>query len=136
VRDLRASANRPRYLSLESTKTSWSDLLAEFDTLESLGYTRFKVVDQTRHRSGSFTTRSKRQLNFRFEDGASGPFGEHLAGRWLSKRGAILRYVPIFLLYKTFGDHNALINNLVQRFPGLRRLIPEAHWYDTHAMRG
>jgi len=135
VRDLSAIACRPRYLSLESSKTSWSDLLAEFDTLAQLGYTRFKVVDQTRHRSGTFRTRTDQALSHSFEDGASGPFGADLPGRWLSKWRAILRYVPIFLSYKTFGDENLWINRLVRRFPILHRVIPEAHWYDTHAMR-
>jgi FkbM family methyltransferase len=135
VRDLGAIACRPKYLSLESTKTSWSELVAEFDTLTRLGYKRFKVVDQTRHRTGVFKTRTDEALSHSFEDGASGPFGDDLPGRWLSKSRAILRYVPIFLAYKAFGDENLWINRLVRRFPVLRGVIPEAHWYDTHAMR-
>jgi len=134
VRDLGSVTCRPKYISLESTKTSWSDLLAEFETLSNLGYTRFKVVDQTRHGTGTFKTRLNQSLTHTFEEHSSGPFGDDVPGPWLSKRRAILRYIPIFLLYKTVGDDNIWLQRLLQRFPVLRRVVPAAHWYDTHAM--
>jgi hypothetical protein len=58
VRALEHSDVRPKYVSIESSKTSWRDLLDEFRTLEKLGYTTFQVVDQCTHRSGQFRTLS------------------------------------------------------------------------------
>ena len=39
--------DRSQRVSIESTKTSWPDMKREFALLRSLGYSRFKVVDQT-----------------------------------------------------------------------------------------
>jgi FkbM family methyltransferase len=133
---LKTSSCRPKFISLESTKTSWSDLLKEFDTFEALGYTKFKVVRQGRHKSGHFTAHDGRKFRYAFEPDASGPFGEDLGGRWIGRRQAILRYVPIFLVYKTIGDSTWLSR-------ALRRISGVGHglnfivgWYDTHAMLG
>lgn len=135
VNALEAMSSRPKYISLESTKTSWSDLLKEFDTFEALGYTKFKVVGQRRHRSGEFTGRDGRKVGHSFEKGATGPFGEGLGGRWLTKEQAIRRYIPIFILYKTLGD-NTVLSRLLSRIPlASRALGLIVGWYDTHAMR-
>jgi FkbM family methyltransferase len=125
---------RPKYISFESTKTSWSDLKKEFDELERLGYSKFKVIDQQKHTSGTYMTRSGKPLYHTFEGGSSGPFGENLGGIWLSKTQAILRYVPIFLLYKTIGD-NKVLGKIIAHLPILTRLVKLVSWYDTHAMR-
>jgi FkbM family methyltransferase len=125
---------RPTFISLESTKTSWSDLLNEFDTLETLGYTKFKVVRQGRHKSGHFTAQDGRKIRYAFEHGATGPFGEDLDGPWLTRRQAILRYVPIFRLYKTIGD-NGWLSRPLRRIPGVVHALNSiVVWYDTHAM--
>jgi FkbM family methyltransferase len=135
VSALAATECRPRYISLESTKTSWRELKAEFNTLEALGYTKFKVVRQGRHRSGAFTRVDGEKTSYAFGEDASGPFGKDLAGRWLTRRQAMLRYLPIFVSYKTLGDTTWL----ARRF-GHVRLVHRAlnflvGWYDTHAMR-
>jgi FkbM family methyltransferase len=135
VNALTATGCRPRYISLESTKTSWRELRAEFKTLQALGYTKFKVVRQGRHKSGEFTCVDGRTVSYSFDVDASGPFGDDLAGRWLTRRQALLRYLPIFFSYKTMGDTTAL----ARRF-GHVRLVHRVlnflvGWYDTHAMR-
>jgi FkbM family methyltransferase len=136
VNALFASRCRPKYISIESTKTSWLDLLQELKTLERLGFTRFKVVDQKSHGSGQFKDKDGNVLNYQFEQDASGPFGESLAGRWLTRRQAIRRYVPIFVLYKTVGD-NKLLAKILWRIPlARRRILGLVSWYDTHAMHG
>lgn len=137
VNALKAMTYRPKYISLESTMTSWSDLLNEFDTLESLGYTKFKLVNQKKHLDGNFRKRNGALIRHKFEEGASGPFGDNLDGAWLTKRQAIRAYVPIFALYKTVGVHS-LPSKVVKRTPVLRRLhwaFGYDSWYDTHAMR-
>lgn len=126
---------RPKYVSLESSKTSWFDLLNEFNTFERLGYTRFKVIDQQKHKKNdNFKTIDGNVINHTFVNGASGPFAENLKGEWLTKRQAILKYVPIFILYKTVGD-NTFLPRIIGRIPLLRRILGLVSWYDTHAMR-
>lgn len=137
---LRQFAEKPRYVSLESNKTSWHELQAEFALLRALGYRRFKVVSQegvprqscpNPPREGAFATH-------RFARGASGAFGEEAPGRWLSERQALARYRLIFLEYALFGDSGWLTERTLRR-PLLWRLIkylPRADWYDTHAALG
>ncbi len=132
---LKTISCRPKFISFESTKTSWSDLLKEFNTLAALGYTKFKVVRQGRHKSGHFTARDGRKIPYTFVLDASGPFGEDLDGPWLTRRQAILRYVPIFFLYKTIGENTWLLRP-VRRIPRVGYVLDFiAGWYDTHAMR-
>ena len=137
VTALKSADCRPTYLSVASSKTSWRDLLKEFDALESLGYTKFKVVNQGTHKSGQFTARNGRQVTHAFEAGASGPFGDDLTGEWLTRNRAIMRYVPIFMMYKTMGDNTFLDRHAstVRRIPILEGLIGRVSWYDTHATR-
>jgi FkbM family methyltransferase len=125
---------RPKYLSIESTKTSWMGLLNEFNSLERLGFTRFKVIDQQCHKDGYFKDRNGNAIDYVFEQGASGPFGESLDGTWLTKNQAIRRYIPIFLLYKTIGDNKPL-RKILRRIPKGHRILRRPSWYDTHAMR-
>ena len=134
---LKTISCRPKFISLESTKTSWSDLLKEFNTLETLGYTKFKVVRQGRHKSGHFTAQDGRRIRYTFETDASGPFGEDLDGPWLARRQAILRYVRIFVLHKTIGD-NTWWSRPLRRIPGVGYALDFfiVGWHDTHAMRG
>jgi len=124
---------RPKYISIESTKTSWFDLLNEFDTFERLGYTKFKVIDQRTHKNEQFRGRHGELVSYAFESEATGPFGQDLDGIWLSKRQAIRKYISIFLIYKTLGD-NTFLSKVLKRIPLVRRVLGKASWYDTHAM--
>jgi FkbM family methyltransferase len=139
LKALAAATERPRYLSIESNKTSWRDLVAEFDTLRDLGYTRFKIVAQHRvpdqacpnpSREGGFSER-------RFGPGSSGLFGEEAPGRWLSRRAALAIYRLIFLRYFLGGDDGLLRRHRALFLPRLaiRALLGPPGWYDTHARR-
>jgi FkbM family methyltransferase len=135
VRALLGTTCRPTYISVESNKTSWRELMREFDTFEQLGYHRFKVVDQRLHRNGQYKSRGGAMVQHTFVGGTTGPFGEDLDGPWLTKQQAIRAYIPIFLLYKTLGD-NTLLSRLLKNVPFLRRLVDKVSWYDTHAWHG
>ena len=141
VEGLRASSERPKYVSVESSKTSWDELRREFRVLTSLGYTRFKVVDQrdVEHQVPPRPAREGRWVEHRFVEGATGLFGEETPGPWLTEAEALERYRRIFLKYRLFGDTApkpiCYIPSVIRLIPGLapvaRMLRPG--WHDTHA---
>lgn len=131
---------RPQSVSVESHKTDWSHIEAEFELLERLGYDRFAVVQQGD--VGGRTLRTRKldgsPLTFRFEQDSSGPFGADV-GPWVDRRGAIKRYKRVFLAYRLIGAKSLLRQTRIgRRLHGiaLRRLKrPLPGWYDTHAAR-
>ena len=130
--------DRPTYISMESEKTSFRKLIHELRKLRHLGYQRFKVVPQVYIPNSSIRAidRNGSVFDYTFEEGASGPFGEDLSGRWITFAEAASRYAFIFIQYKLFGDDGLMFRikcgRLIHRllmgcfgaFPG---------WYDTHA---
>ena len=86
------------------------------------------------HAPGRFRTVDQGFIDHEFVHDAAGPFGDDLAGPWLTRRQALWKYVPIFLLYKTVGDRKPL-RKVVGRVPRLRRVLGWVGWYDTHAAR-
>ncbi len=59
------------------------------------------------------TTLGGEPLHYVFADSASGPFGEDLAGAWLSYEQCLAEYRRIFGRYRLFGD-----NAILSRLPG------------------
>ena len=131
---LQGFQTRPRFISVESNKTSWRELVAEFDVFRELGYERFKVVNQARIEEQAEPTpvREGKFAGHRFPFGSTGLFGDDLPGKWLTRSQALQRYAAIFMRYKLFGD-NTVGNRLARRLPAnvQRRVV--ADWYDTHA---
>jgi FkbM family methyltransferase len=125
---------KPKYLSIESSKTSWRALRKEFALLKSLGYSKFKVVPQhiTTSQVCPFPAREGQYVDYRFEDMSSGLFGEEAPGEWLSRTKALSIYRRIFLRYKLVGELG-----LADRVPLAGRILHRfgmvAGWYDTHA---
>lgn len=132
-------SERPRFLSIESEKVDWRELVSEHERLVALGYARFAVCQQDGlpGRTITTTTRDGRPLNYTFEEAASGPFGEDIAEPWTDIAGALARYRRIFREYGLFGDGSAMQRTKPRR--ALRRLLSRAlrrplpGWYDTHA---
>lgn len=139
LRGLLQFSARPAHLSLESNKTSWEKLLAEFEMLRGLGYGRFKVVNQETVPAQVCPRPALegRYVEHRFPYGSSGAFGEEAPGEWLSHGQALARYRKIFWQYRLFGDSGWFTSRTLRR-PLLWRLIrylPRPDWYDTHATR-
>jgi FkbM family methyltransferase len=139
LRGLLQFRTRPSHVSLESNKTSWQGLLAEFRALRGLGYHRFKIVSQNGvpGQVGPNPALEGDYVEHRFVRGSSGAFGEEAPGEWLSHGQALARYRRIFLQYRLFGDAGWFTARTLQR-PLLWRLIrhlPKPDWYDTHATR-
>jgi len=134
---LHHSREKPKYVSIESSITSWSELLREFAILRNLGYRRFKIVNQLEvpsqvppspAREGQYATHA-------FPDGATGLFGEEAPGKWLSEREAINAYRRIFIEYRLFGN-DGILSTFNWKRPliwRLERFLPRRKWHDTHA---
>lgn len=130
---LAATSERPRYVSLESNKTSFSALRQEFATLVALGYDRFKIVSQPAvHKQRLLNPPAEGAfVDHRFSYGASGAFGEEAPGKWLTAEAAIEAYRPIFLRYALVGDDPFIRSRYIRK--ALRMFGFRASWYDTHA---
>ncbi|MFT5604845.1 MAG: hypothetical protein ACI9G5_001808 [Paracoccaceae bacterium] len=130
---------KPDYVSIESEKVSFAKLLLELDLLSQLGYTKFKVVQQSgiARQKEPKPAREGDYVGYRFQEGASGLFGEDVPGRWVGLQKNINMYKSIFLQYKLFGDYALLRRNIFTRtlINGMQRMLrtPLPGWYDTHA---
>lgn len=135
--------DRPKYVSIESEKVEFQDLIREFDILESLGYKKFKVVQQRNIPGMNIESSHLSGSNFlhTFKDFSSGPFGEEINEPWLGRGAALKKYETIFKHYKLFGDKSKYINlprlakgvisTLYKGATGHRGPLPG--WFDTHA---
>jgi FkbM family methyltransferase len=139
LQGLKTFESRPKDVSIESSKTSWRALRNEFAVLKALGYSRFKVVPQhaTVSQRCPCPAREGRYVDYHFEDGASGLFGEEAPGEWMPEAEAVRTYRPIFLRYKLFDDegiarHYALAKRVMRRIGRAVGSYPVG-WYDTHA---
>ena len=137
VRELHNTVARPRFLSIEISFVDFADAREEFSELSSLGYTRFKIVNQYLHstvtcprpaREGSF-------VNYQFTEHGSGPFGEETPGPWVSIDEALLRAEVIVAEQAIHGAHGILYQNQIGRhYRDLRhRAGDPIGWYDIHA---
>jgi FkbM family methyltransferase len=133
LRSLSASASKPKYISIESEKVSFSELREEFATFQELGYDKFKIVAQHRlsKQKAPQPSREGEYVDQRFEWGSSGLFGEEAPGEWLSAEEAINAYKTIFLKYYAVGDDPLIRSRILRAL--LSRLLGPAGWYDTHA---
>lgn len=132
------SEEKPKYISVESNATSIKDTFAQLTLLDRLGYTKLKIVLQHKidnqrcpnpAREGVF-------VDYRFEGGSSGLFGEETPGDWQSLERVKWHYRRIHLEYRMVGANNGIFRN----FPSwkVRRLLETEFWrgigwYDTHA---
>jgi len=158
LRTLLERNERPKFISIESSKMSFDDVITEFALFEQLGYRKFKIIPQ--HLIGSQKLpnppREGTYVEHDFAIGCSGAFGLELPGKWLSPEQAIKRYRWIHRLYRLTGDSgaltsvkivrsslnkgrlqpNSLVGMAVRKIvkPVFRRLGLVTGWYDTHAM--
>lgn len=133
---LKAFEQKPKFVSFESTMTSWRDLEHEFALLKELGYSKYKVVAQHKvHKQRSpAAAKEGRYVDHRFQPGASGLFGDEAPGKWLSEEDALKRYRRAFFWYKLFGNQGYLaLPWLVKGILHRLGLTYDAGWYDTHA---
>jgi len=129
---------RPDYISIESEKVSFDNLLEEFRIFKELGYGSFQMINQSKISSFK-EPRAKTEgkfLNYKFQHGSTGLFGTDLKNnRWQSSEKSIKQYKKIFKGYKYFGDDSRLNKYIHGRILGklLNKLFGLLGWYDTHA---
>jgi FkbM family methyltransferase len=151
--------NRPRYISIESSKESFDDLFSEISKLWELGYRRFKAVRQqdVPKQRPPMDAKEGQYVDYHFPSGSSGLFGEELPGSWLLPFDILKFYRHVFRRYSVFGDRGTFrrlspvstVMNIdrTSRSELLRRAYRAARWgadiirlrpghYDTHAMLG
>ncbi|RAM51244.1 MAG: FkbM family methyltransferase [Hapalosiphonaceae cyanobacterium JJU2] len=131
---LQSFGTKPQFLSIESTQTSWNDLLAELTLLKELGYKKFKAINQkdAPKQVCPFPAKEGEYIKHQFEYGSSGLFGEETPGNWLSETEVIKVYKRIFLQYRLLGA-NGFFNQFSLGKMLLDRLQLKLPWYDTHA---
>ena len=140
LEELKQFPDRPCYVSLESEKVDYTQLIAELELLQSLGYTKFKVVQQETIPGQKIKTRTRdgRPLEYEFAYYASGPFGDDLPRPWLEYDETVAQYRSIFRRYKYFGD-----NSIVRKMPAkaqaifrqIYRMSTQLRWAATGLVR-
>lgn len=129
-------AEKPKYVSIEPSLTSKRQATREFELLRSLGYTKFKIVNQALHSSINLPNPPREGIytDFRFDGYSTGPFGEECPGEWVSYGKAFKRYRRLLLEQRFFGAGAPLYGTRLQRL--YERLVGEpVGWYDVHAAR-
>jgi FkbM family methyltransferase len=116
LKALKEFASRPKFISIESSRGSWSQLLAEFALFKDLGYTRFKVVPQQKVISQicPFPAREGDYVDHHFQWEASGMFGEEAPGEWLTESQALRVYRRIFIRHKLLIDERSPIHRILR----------------------
>ncbi len=143
LKALRAADECPRFLSIETAATSnvakFSDGFDELAELWSLGYRRFKYVDQAAlgKLNGRLLDLEGLPIHYGHRAHGSGPFGEESPGRWFSIEEILPRMRRLIRYQNTLGFGVPRERRLFWR--GLRRLrryakrLPANSWYDLHA---
>ena len=133
---LRALEDRPRFISIETEINRFSRLKKEIELLCSLGYRKFKPVQQQGIKNRRVVLNSRDGTSFEhvFEAGASGPFGDDLPGEWLDEKECRRAYCSIFAKYWIAGHLSPLYR--LGWHNARRRLFPYfgiPGWHDLHA---
>ena len=155
LKSLIGAPDVPRFISIESEKRDWGRLMEEMLTFHGLGYSRYKVIDQTlvKLQACPRPAREGNDCEHVFEDGSSGLFGDELPGSWLALSETIEAYRQIFRGYALNGDNGMftgrgsvfrLLAQIQAKLVKLRKgpgylnpadILPPDAWYDTHAAR-
>ena len=129
---------KPCYVSIESEKVHFENLVRELDIFSELGYTKFSAVAQAAIHKLKRPIRSKegKHISYRFPHGSSGPFGQDISN-WMSMDEVLDEYKTIFKRYQKYGDDTFWGRNKIAKACLYAFLMlcgkPVPGWYDTHA---
>jgi FkbM family methyltransferase len=141
LQGLELLAEKPQYVSVEAEKTSYEGAKQQIQSLQDLGYRRFRIVQQDPIPGSNLKTRTRNgdRLDYTFAIDASGPFGDDLAGPWLTADAAVAELKRISFLHRMFGDSapfrysniGRALRLLYKIVTGYRGALPG--WHDIHA---
>ncbi|HKA16218.1 MAG TPA: FkbM family methyltransferase [Myxococcota bacterium] len=132
---------RPRYVSIEAGLTSFDETFTELSHFWTLGYRRFKIVNQALNP----TVRCPRPplegdyVDAAFDGTTSGPFGEEAPGAWLDVEQTLARYRSVLREQALFGAQGRFYGTRLARLHAWYRRIAGKEpvgWYDIHARLG
>jgi FkbM family methyltransferase len=134
LRAFRERSSKPKFVSLETESTSFDDVFDAIALLRTVGYHRFKVVQQDNiaRTKPPFPSREKEFVPYEFPDSASGLFGNELPGEWLDTEGVIRQFVKLFPRYRLFS-YDRIRSRILRGIVDRVGLSPG--WHDIHAMR-
>lgn len=136
AQSLQAMEDRPQFISIETDINRFSALVEDIEVLRSLGYRKFKPVQQMNIRGSRVLLQTRDGTSFEhvFESGATGPFGDDLPGQWLDYNACRRAYRAIFARYWAVGHLSPFYrygwHSARER---LQRVIGKAGWHDLHA---
>jgi len=136
VTSLKQLTERPDFVSIETEVNSFPRLRREVEVLRSLGYEKFKAVQQSTIAGSRLETHARDGTRFEhvFERVASGPFGDDLPGKWLDHKAILRAYRLIFAKYWAVGHLSPVYRwHLRSLQRPLERLFGTAGWHDLHA---
>tara|TARA_B100001287_G_C22639134_1_gene509167 strand:- start:403 stop:1227 length:825 start_codon:yes stop_codon:yes gene_type:complete len=132
-------AQKPKYISIETSKDFFKNFDYELELLSEIGYKNFKAIQQKDVPFQIQPNPSKEgtYAEHNFLIGSSGLFGSDLAGSWYSKRQISFIYRLIFINYYLFGDQGIIRGNFI--FELCHQIICKLFnksipgWHDIHA---
>ncbi len=146
VKALRDFDERPKYLSLESSVKSaeprlgFDEILGELAELRTLGYQRFKYVNQMRpYRLPNPPLEGRHFAEPARSVDASGPFGAETPGRWLTIRQARIKGCALRIQHELGARGGRWANlppGMLYRGVRSRVLKRPTGFYDLHARLG
>lgn len=122
---------KPTYISIESEKADYKNLVDEFEALRRAGYASFKIVQQMHMHQKMMTLRrlDGTYFNHRFALHSSGPFGDDIMQPWAGYDEALQQFEGILEDCHRSGDF-ALERANRDQAPAL---LNSPGWFDTHA---
>ena len=146
VSALQEFTERPKFISIETAATaniaSVEAGFAELSTLWSLGYRRFKYVDQAGlgKLDGKILDAEGPAVRYRYRSHSSGPFGDETPGEWLTIDRALRQMQRLVRFQNKFGfggqRQRSVFWRSARRLRRYAKRLPVNSWYDLHARIG
>ena len=131
---------RPTFVSIESHAWSYKSTVRDIELLRSLRYGQFKIVrqDMVTRQTPPVPPQEGKYVDYSFQPGSSGLFGEEAPGRWMSFEETLVSYRRIYRKVRIAGIHNGILrfkNRYARWLLGLV-FTDGTGWFDTHAKKG
>jgi FkbM family methyltransferase len=136
AQSLQTLEDRPHFISIETDIFRLSRVYEEIELLRSLGYRKFKPVQQMGIKDTRVCVQKRDGTPFEyvFERGASGAFGDDLPGEWLDHNECRRAYRAIFARYWLTGHLSPFYRLRWHKVrEKLQGYIGKAGWHDLHA---